>query len=131
MKIHQCYQKKVNQNLLPDAKSGQSDSRPRSLNGSVPAFEPSQINLPAFLVRLLQAYPFLQRHPHPFLVHFSIVFIYAAAFLSLLFLVIGTHRIRNFGFLLSGRWPALSAPGYAHRGTNPSDKLFPKTETTF
>jgi uncharacterized membrane protein len=76
--------------------------RSPSLNGSAPAFDPSQDNLPAFLVRLLQAYPYLQRHPHPFLVHFSIVFIYAAAFLSLLFLVGGPIALEISAFYCVG-----------------------------
>ena len=96
-------QQRLNQDLLPDAKRGQSNSRPRPLNGSTPTFNPSQADIPASLGRLLQVYPCLQRHPHPFLVHFSIVFIYAAVFLSLLFLVLGHTELEISAFYCVAR----------------------------
>ena len=75
---------------------------PNLLGGSAPIFEPSQLDIPASLGRLLQAYPYLQRHPHPFLVHFAIVFIYAATFLSLLFLVVGSLTLEIAAFYCVG-----------------------------
>jgi uncharacterized membrane protein len=66
------------------------------------AFDPSRADLPPFLGRLLLAYPSLRRHPHPFLVHFVIVFIYAAAFLSLLYLAGGAAALEVSAFYCLG-----------------------------
>jgi uncharacterized membrane protein len=41
------------------------------------------------LPRLVREYPFLRRHPHPMTVHFPIVFSFAAAGFSLLYLLFG------------------------------------------
>jgi predicted heme/steroid binding protein len=40
--------------------------------------------LPAFLETLLKRHPVLQRHPHPFLVHFPMVFLFGGAIFMLL-----------------------------------------------
>ena len=40
--------------------------------------------LPAFLETLLKRHPFLKRHPHPFLVHFPMVFLFGGAIFMLL-----------------------------------------------
>lgn len=61
-------------------------------------FDPAQTAIPPFLGRLLSAYPVLRRHPHPFLVHFAIVFIYAAACLSLLYLAGGPANLEASAF---------------------------------
>ena len=79
-----------------------ADSRPRSKGNRPLTFDLSHADLPPFLERLLQAYPYLQRHPHPFLVHFVIVFIYAATFLSLLFLVVGSPTLEISAFYCVG-----------------------------
>jgi uncharacterized membrane protein len=76
--------------------------RPRPKGSSPPAFESSPPAIPQFLGRLLKAYPLLQRHPHPFLVHFSITFIYAAAFFSLLYLACGAAAFERSAFYCLG-----------------------------
>jgi uncharacterized membrane protein len=76
--------------------------RPRSKGGSLSGFDRWQADVPPLLGRLLQAYPFLQRHPHPFLVHFSIVFIYATAFFSLLYLASGSTCLEISAFYCLG-----------------------------
>ncbi len=76
--------------------------RPGSKGVSPLAFDSAQSDVPPFLGRLLQAYPYLQRHPHPFLVHFSIAFIYAAAFFSLLYLASGAATLEISAFYCLG-----------------------------
>jgi uncharacterized membrane protein len=90
------------QNTTAEAEPGPPGSRPRSPGGTPPTFEPSRAEISSFLARVLQAYPYLQRHPHPFLVHFAIVFIYAATFLSLLFLVVGSPTLETAAFYCVG-----------------------------
>jgi uncharacterized membrane protein len=90
-----------NQFLLSDESPEQS-SGSGSRGGPSPAFNPSPKDLPPFLIRLFQAYPFLQRHPHPFLVHFAIVFTYTATVLSLLFLAIGHIELEISAFYCLG-----------------------------
>jgi uncharacterized membrane protein len=45
--------------------------------------------MPKFLSRLLARYPILSRHPHPMVVHFPIVFMFAATLFNLLYLITG------------------------------------------
>jgi predicted heme/steroid binding protein/uncharacterized membrane protein len=45
--------------------------------------------MPAILARLLKRFPMLRRHPHPMTVHFPIVFMFAAAMFTLLYLFTG------------------------------------------
>jgi predicted heme/steroid binding protein/uncharacterized membrane protein len=45
--------------------------------------------MPKFLSQLLIRYPLVRRHPHPMLVHFPIVFMFAAALFNLLYLITG------------------------------------------
>ena len=45
--------------------------------------------MPKFLSQLLTRYPILRRHPHPMLVHFPIVFMFAAPLFNLLYLITG------------------------------------------
>jgi len=96
------FAKSISRNTAAEAEPRKGGMRPRPLNGKTPAFDPCQKDIPAALVRLLQAYPCLQRHPHPFLVHFSIVFIYASLFLSLLFLVTGQTELELSAFYCVG-----------------------------
>lgn len=76
--------------------------RPQPKGTSPPTFESSQSAIPQFLGRLLQVYPHFRRHPHPFLVHFSITFIYAAAFFSLLYLASGADAFERSAFYCQG-----------------------------
>jgi len=43
--------------------------------------------IPPFLISLITRYPVLRRHPHPFLVHFPMVFLFGGAIFILLHLV--------------------------------------------
>jgi len=43
--------------------------------------------MPRFLAGLLSRYPILRRHPHPMVVHFPIVFMFATTLFNLLYLV--------------------------------------------
>ncbi len=45
--------------------------------------------MPAWLERLLKAFPVLRRHPHPMVVHFPIVFMFATMLFNLLYLLFG------------------------------------------
>jgi uncharacterized membrane protein len=61
-------------------------SRPQSRGKSTAVLSPSELAVPEFFCRALQKYPSLRRHPHPFVVHFPIVFFLAAAFFTLVYL---------------------------------------------
>jgi uncharacterized membrane protein len=58
--------------------------------------------LPAPLARLLRKYPGLVRHPHPFAVHFPIVFLYSAAFCDLAYLCTGAASLETSAFHFLG-----------------------------
>ena len=49
--------------------------------------------LPPWLARLVVRYPYLRRHPHPAVAHFPIVFMLAASFFSVLYLL---TRVTSF-----------------------------------
>ena len=57
--------------------------------GVVKKEEISERPMPKFLTRLLNRYPVLRRHPHPMLVHFPIVFMFASPLFNLLYLITG------------------------------------------
>jgi predicted heme/steroid binding protein/uncharacterized membrane protein len=57
--------------------------------GVVKKEEVSERPMPKFLSGLLKSYPLLRRHPHPMLVHFPIVFMFAAPLFNLLYLITG------------------------------------------
>jgi uncharacterized membrane protein len=70
-----------------------------------PAVEPAPLPsgvLPAPLERLLKKYPGLVRHPHPFAVHFPIVFFYSAAFCDLAYLGAGITTLETSAFHFLG-----------------------------
>jgi predicted heme/steroid binding protein/uncharacterized membrane protein len=50
---------------------------------------PEERVMPAWLERLLKAFPVLRRHPHPMVVHFPIVFMFATMGFNLLYLLSG------------------------------------------
>jgi predicted heme/steroid binding protein/uncharacterized membrane protein len=50
--------------------------------------------IPQFLIALITRHPVLRRHPHPFLVHFPMVFLFGGALFMLLHLV--RPRLANF-----------------------------------
>ena len=51
--------------------------------------EVSERAMPKFLSGLLARFPKLRRHPHPMVVHFPIVFMFAATLFNLLYLITG------------------------------------------
>jgi predicted heme/steroid binding protein len=50
--------------------------------------------MPPFLVSLLEQYPILRRHPHPFIVHFPMAFVVAGA----IFLILHLYKPNPFPF---------------------------------
>jgi len=50
-------------------------------------FQTDKTWIPRFLIRVITRYPILRRHPHPFLVHFPMVFLFGGAIFILLHLV--------------------------------------------
>ncbi len=44
--------------------------------------------IPSFLITLISRYPILRRHPHPFVVHFPMVFLFGGAIFMLLHLIL-------------------------------------------
>ena len=54
--------------------------------------------LPRWLAGLVDRYPYLQRHPHPALSHFPIVFMLAASFFSVLYLLTGVGSFETTAF---------------------------------
>ncbi len=54
--------------------------------------------LPDALGRILKKCPALRRHPHPFVVHFPIVFLLAAAFFTLVFLATAAPAFETTAF---------------------------------
>jgi uncharacterized membrane protein len=73
-------------------------SRPQPKGEKAESFIPSEIDLPEPFLRVLRRYPSLQRHPHPFVVHFPVVFALAAAFFSLLYLGTGVISFDTTAF---------------------------------
>jgi uncharacterized membrane protein len=58
--------------------------------------------LPQALGRILKKYPSLWRHPHPFIVHFPIVFLLSAAFFNLMYLATGVPSLETSAFHFLG-----------------------------
>ena len=72
--------------------------RTRPPGRAADSFSWPDVDLPESLLRVLRRYPSLQRHPHPFVVHFPIVFALAAAFFSLLYLGAGIISFETTAF---------------------------------
>ena len=72
--------------------------RPRPPGEAIDSFRLPDVDLPEPLLGVLRRYPSLQRHPHPFIVHFPIVFALAAAFFSLLYLGAGIISFETTAF---------------------------------
>jgi len=53
---------------------------------------------PAWLTALFRRYPMLKRHPHPMLVHYPIVFMFAAPLFTLLALLTGNRSFETTAF---------------------------------
>lgn len=57
-----------------------------------------QLSMPPFLSSLLKRFPMLERHPHPMIVHFPIVFLLSAAFFNFLYLPTGNRSFEVTAF---------------------------------
>lgn len=81
--------------------------------------------LSPWLARLLERYPYLRRHPHPAVSHFPIVFMLAASFFSLLYLLTGVASFETTSFHCLGggvlSTPAAIATGVFTRRLNYPD----------
>jgi uncharacterized membrane protein len=79
---------------------GEAGAQPRPRPQGRPAVAAilSDPALPGPVIRLLREYPALRRHPHPFVVHFPIVFFLAAAFFTLTYLVTGSPAFEATAF---------------------------------
>ena len=73
--------------------------RPKPASGAVTL---KLVVLPDFLGRILKNCPSLVRHPHPFTVHFPIVFLYSAAFFDLAYLATGVTSLETSAFHFLG-----------------------------
>lgn len=82
----------------PSRSETEARTKPRLQGREAASFRPTTIALPESLSRLLSRYPSLQRHPHPFIVHFPIVFTLAVAFFSLLYLLAGVASFETTAF---------------------------------
>jgi len=65
--------------------------------GIITTVEAPERRMPGVLMRLLARYPMLKRHPHPMTVHFPIVFMLAATFFNVLFLLTGVKSLETTG----------------------------------
>ena len=86
----------------------------------------SGLALPGPVIRMLHRYPALRRHPHPFVVHFPIVFFLAAAFFTLTYLVTASSAFEATAFHCLGAGvlslPAAMLTGeFARRVNYPQD----------
>jgi uncharacterized membrane protein len=59
----------------------------RTRLGGLESAQPGREELPPGLARLLQRHPAWRRHPHPIVVHFTIVYLLSTTFFSLLYLL--------------------------------------------
>jgi predicted heme/steroid binding protein/uncharacterized membrane protein len=55
-------------------------------------------HLPPWLARLLERYPLIRKHPHPMLVHYPIVFMFATAGFIVLALITGIRSFETTAF---------------------------------
>lgn len=65
--------------------------------GPGPGDEGSRV-LPPWLLGLVARYPYLRRHPHPAVAHFSITFMLAASFFSILYLLTRVNSFETTAF---------------------------------
>jgi uncharacterized membrane protein len=75
--------------------------RPKPISGADAAPLPLAA-LPKSLERLIGEYPSLRRHPHPFIVHFPIVFLFSVALFNLVYLATGIVSFETSGFHFLG-----------------------------
>ena len=63
-----------------------------------PEAQPQTPAVPTWLAWLFKRIPLLKRHPHPMLVHFPIVFMFAATFFNILYLLTGRKSFELTAF---------------------------------
>jgi predicted heme/steroid binding protein/uncharacterized membrane protein len=54
--------------------------------------------MPKILSRIFKRFPVLKRHPHPFLVHFPVVFLVSSPLFTVLYLITGTRSFEHTSF---------------------------------
>ena len=84
--------------VVPSQGESSAQPGPRPKGRAADAFPLSEIVLPNPFIRMLHKYPCFRRHPHPFVVHFPIVFFLAAAFFTLAYLVTGSSAFEATAF---------------------------------
>jgi uncharacterized membrane protein len=96
---------------------------------SQPVPEEAGRPLPPWLAPLLRRYPYLRRHPHPALAHFPIVFLLAAGFFSLLYLLTGVASFDSTAFHCLGG-AVLSTPAAVVTGVFTQRLNYPRPDPT-
>lgn len=69
--------------------------------------------IPQWLARLIDRFPFLQRHPHPMTVHFPIAFAFSTPLFNILYLVSGISSFEHTALHCLGAGILFSAVGIA------------------
>jgi predicted heme/steroid binding protein/uncharacterized membrane protein len=72
---------------------------------------PDKRKMPRILTRIFDLYPILNRHPHPFIVHFPLVFLVSSPLFTALYLITGTRsfELTSFHCLAGGLLFTLAA----------------------
>jgi predicted heme/steroid binding protein/uncharacterized membrane protein len=72
---------------------------------------PGGRKLPGILIWIFNRFPVLKRHPHPFIVHFPVVFLVSSPLFTALYLITGTRsfELTSFHCLAGGLLFALAA----------------------
>ena len=84
--------------VVPSQGETRVQPRTRPKDRPAAAYLLSDRAFPEPVIRMLHQYPFLQRHPHPFAVHFPIVFFLAAPLFTLAYLVTGSSAFEATAF---------------------------------
>jgi uncharacterized membrane protein len=97
--------------------------------GSGPEDEGRSRALPPWLTGLVARHPYLRRHPHPAVSHFPIVFMLAASFFSVLYLLTGVTSFETTAFHCLGGG-VLSAPAAIATGVFTQRLNYPQPDPT-
>jgi uncharacterized membrane protein len=85
--------------------------------------------LPAWLADLVARYPYLQRHPHPAVSHFPIVFLLAASACSVIYLLTGVGSFETTAFHCLGGG-VLTTPAAIASGVFTQRLNYPQPDST-
>lgn len=85
--------------------------------------------LPPWLARLVERWPYLQRHPHPAVSHFPIVFMLAASTFSVLYLLTGVASFDTTAFHCLGGG-VLTTPAAIATGVLTQRLNYPRPDPT-